>query len=194
MCYLNKIEYEIVLNDSFSVIRGCAKCGVKTRFVNTKKFRVNANGNKLDVWLIYQCENCKHTFNLTIYERQKVSAISKEEYRSFLSNDEQLAEMYGKNMQFFRKNKADIDFERLDYDFVKLHETSKSCGPEEQIEVTIYNPYQLKIRPEKQIAAVLGLSGSQVKKLMEQGEIKPEKSLPQTNSFIVNTKCIGNFD
>lgn len=105
MCYLNKIEYEIVLNDSFSVIRGCAKCGVKTRFINTKKFRVNANGNKLDVWLIYQCENCKYTLNLTIYERQKVSAISKEEYRSFLSNDEQLAEMYGKNMQFFRKNR-----------------------------------------------------------------------------------------
>ncbi|MDE7284613.1 MAG: DUF1062 domain-containing protein, partial [Lachnospiraceae bacterium] len=123
---------------------------------------------------------------LTIYERQKVSAISKEEYRCFLSNDEQLAEMYGKNMQFFRKNKADIDFERLDYNFVKLHETSKSCGPEEQIEVTIHNPYQLKIRPEKQIGAVLGLSGSQVKKLMEQGEIKPEKSLSQIISFSVS--------
>ncbi|MDE6750695.1 MAG: DUF1062 domain-containing protein [Lachnospiraceae bacterium] len=187
MCYLNKIEYEIVLNDSLSVIRGCAKCGTKTRFINTKKFRVNANGNKLDVWLIYQCENCKHTLNLTIYERQKVSAISKEEYQSFLCNDEQLAEMYGKSMQFFRKNKADIDFERLDYDFVKLHETSKNCGPEEQIEVTIHNPYQLNIRPEKQIAAVLGLSGSQVKKLMEQGKIKPEKSLSQIISFSVST-------
>ena len=186
MCYLNKIEYEIVLNDSLSVIRGCAKCGTKTRFVNTKKFRVNANGNKLDVWLIYQCENCKHTLNLTIYERQKVSAISKEEYWRFLSNDEQLAEMYGKNMQFFRKNKADIDFERLDYDFVKLHEKGESCGTEEQIEVTIHNPYQLKIRSEKQIAAVLGMSGSQVKKLMEQGEIKPDKILPQFISFSVN--------
>ena len=183
MCYLNKIEYEIVLNDSLSVIRGCAKCGTKTRFVNTKKFRVNANGNKLDVWLIYQCENCKHTFNLTIYERQKVSAISKEEYRCFLSNDEQLAEMYGKNMQFFRKNKADVDFERLDYDFVKLHETSSNGGFEGQVEVTIHNPYQLKIRLEKQIAGALGLSVSHVKKIMEQGEIKPDKILPQLISF-----------
>lgn len=58
MSYLTKIEYEIALNDSLSVIWGCSKCGAKTRFRNTKKFRVNANGNKLDVWLIYQCENC----------------------------------------------------------------------------------------------------------------------------------------
>lgn len=75
-------------------------CGRKTHFKNTKKFRVNANGNKLDIWLIYQCENCRHTLNLAIYERQKVSSISKEEYKCFLGNDEQLVELYDKDMQF----------------------------------------------------------------------------------------------
>lgn len=89
-------------------------------------------------------------------------------------------------MQFFRKNKADIDLERLDYDFVKLHETSESRGSEKLTEVIIHNPYQLKIRLEKQIAGVLKMSVSQVKKLMEQGEIKPEKSLSQIISFSVN--------
>ena len=87
MSYLKKIEYEIVPEKSFSVIRNCAGCGRKTLFQNTKKFRVNANGNKLDVWLIYQCEKCKHTFNLAIYERQKVSSIPETEYRQFLDND-----------------------------------------------------------------------------------------------------------
>ena len=52
MSYLKKIEYEIVLNDSFLVIWNCPKCSRKTHFANTKKFRVNANGNKLDIWLI----------------------------------------------------------------------------------------------------------------------------------------------
>lgn len=44
----------------------CGGCRRKTEFVNTGRFRVNANGNRLDVWLIYQCERCKHTkrFNL----------------------------------------------------------------------------------------------------------------------------------
>ena len=133
MSYLKKTEYEIVLKDSFWVIRNCPKCGRKTYFKNTKKFRVNANGNRLDVWLIYQCEECKHTLNISIYERQKVSSIPKEEYECFLNNDEQFAEMYGKNVQLFRKNKADIDFEKINYDFVKLHETVEYRDSEEQL-------------------------------------------------------------
>ncbi len=172
MSYLKKIEYEIILKDSFLVIRSCPKCGRKTHFLNTKKFRINANGSKLDIWLIYQCEVCRHTFKLAIYERQKVSSIPKEEYKHFLENNEQLAEAFGKNIQLFLKNKADIDFEKMQYAFVKKNESIESSGFEEQIAVTINNPFGLKIRPEKQIAEVLGLSRSQVKSLLEEGEIE----------------------
>lgn len=38
---------------------------------------------------------------------------------------------------------------------------------EEQIVIAVNNPYQLKIRPEKQIAEILGLSRSQVKNLLD---------------------------
>ncbi len=179
MSYLKKIEYEIVLKDSFYVIRNCPKCSRKTHYKNTKKFRVNANGNKLDIWLIYQCEECKYTLNLAIYERQKVSSIPKEEYQRFLDNNEQLAEIYGKNMQLFLKNKVVIDFNRLNYDFVKRHESVESSDFGEQTMITISNPYRLKIRPEKQIAEVLGLSRSQVKSLLEKGEIELKKEKPQ---------------
>lgn len=161
-----------ILKDSFWVIRNCPKCGRKTYFKNTEKFRVNANGNKLDVWLIYQCEECKHILNLSIYERQKVSSISKEEYQRFLDNDEQLARMYGKNGQLFQKNKVNIDFEKLNYDFVKLRETVEYSNSGERITVIIHNPYQLKIRPEKQMAVALGMSRSQVKSLLEKGELE----------------------
>ena len=179
MSYLKKIEYEIIQKESFWVIGNCPKCGRKTHFRNTKKFRINANGNRLDIWLVYQCEECKHTLNLAIYERQKVSSIPKEEYQLFLDNNEQLAEVYGKSVQLFRKNKADIDFTGLEYGFVKLHETIESSGFGEQILVTVNNPYGLKIRPEKQIAMVLGLSRSQVKSLLEKGKIEIKTELPQ---------------
>ncbi len=172
MSYLRKIEYEIVLKDSFLIIRNCPKCGRKSHYINTKKFRVNANGNKLDIWLIYQCAECKHTLNLAIYERKKASSITKEEYQCFLDNDEQLAERYGKDMQLFRTNKADIDFDRLHYGVIKLHETKEISGFGEQIIITVKNPNQMKIRSEKQIAMVLGLSRNQVKSLLEKGEIE----------------------
>lgn len=169
MSYWNKIEYEMISKESFLLIRGCAKCGRKTHFTNTEKFRVNANGNKLDVWLIYQCEVWKHTLNLAIYERQKVSSIPKEEYQRFLDNDEELARMYGADMQLFQKNKAEIDFERVSVDFVKRQEVEENGGSdslEDDIVITIHNPCKLKIRPERQIVMLLGLSRSQVKRML----------------------------
>ena len=187
MSYLKKIEYEIILKDSFLVIRNCPKCGRKTHYINTNKFRINANGNKLDIWLIYQCAECKHTLNLAIYERKKVSSITKEEYQRFLDNDEQLAKIFGKNIQLFQRNKADVDFDELNYDFVKLHETIENSGFGEQILITINNPYMLKIRPEKQIALVLGLSRSQVKSLLGKGEIKIKTEQPQGISININS-------
>ena len=175
MSYLKKIEYEITLKDSFWVVRNCPKCGRKTHYINTKKFRVNANGNKLDVWLIYQCAECKQTLNLAIYERRKASSIPREEYQCFLGNDEQLAERYGQSMQLFRENKADIDWGRLQYGIVKVHESIEGGEGRERILVTVKNPDGLKIRLEKQIAMVLGLSRDQVKKLMVKGEIEIRK-------------------
>lgn len=172
MSYIEtEIEYEIVPTQSFCVVRGCSGCGRKTHFRNTHKFRINANGNCLDVWLIYQCENCKHTLNLTIYERQKASALPRAEYEAFLSNDAQLAQQYGQTMRLFQKNKAEVDFEQMDYTYVKLHETIKCGALDKHMALTIHNPYCLKIRPEKQIAEVLGLSRSQARKQIAQGDI-----------------------
>lgn len=200
-----KIEYKIVPRESLTVIRGCSGCGGKTHFINTKKFRVNANGSKIDVWLIYQCERCRHTLNLAIYERQKVSTIPEKEYRSFLENDEQLAERYGRDVQLFRRNRAKIDPERLVYEYNTYETALRTCSTEhtrgmqkgvldsdlrEGTEVVVHNPYGLKIRPEKQIAEILGLSRNQVKRLMEQGEIEPEESLPQMISFRVHEKLM----
>ena len=195
MSYFKKIEYEIVPGESFSVIRNCSGCGRKSRFVNTKKFRINANGSRLDVWLIYQCENCRHTLNLTIYERVKASSIPEKEYKGFLNNEEELAEVYGKDIRFFRKNKAEIDFERLSYDYILLQSsedgvdaagegashsaefvghTAEEADGRELVYFTIKNPWELKIRPEKQIAEAFKLSRSQVKKFMMQGRIRVE--------------------
>ena len=171
MCYLEKIEYEIVPIDSLAVIRNCPGCGKKSRFINTKRFRVNANGNRLDVWLIYQCEKCKHTYNLSIYERVRAASLSEDEYQRFLSNDEQLAEMYGRNYNLFKMNKAEIALEAVNYQITRLGGIPDCKNYQHPVEIMIHNPCGLKIRPEKQIAEVLNLSRSQVEKMMEQGDI-----------------------
>lgn len=93
MSYCRKM-YNIIPETSYKIIRNCANCGRKSEYINTNCFRVNANGNKVDVWLIYQCERCRHTCNLTVYERVNPKLI-KEEYEKFLGNDIELSLQYG---------------------------------------------------------------------------------------------------
>lgn len=187
MSYLRKIEYRIVPDKSFKVIHNCAGCGCKRDYINTKHFRVNANGNKLDVWLIYQCEKCKHTLNLTIYERQNPDRIPKEEYLLFLANDEELADEYGRNLSFFAKNRAEVDAQSMTYDVVRISEntegidavshTSESATTDGGCDVragdllVVHNSYGIKVRKERLAAQLLNMSRNQLQKQMESGDI-----------------------
>lgn len=93
--------------NSIKILHKCSGCGKKMHFVNTGRFRVNANGNKVDIWLIYQCVKCKHSLNLTVYERRKPNHIPQEEYRRFLENDEDLALQYGNDKAFLKRNRVE---------------------------------------------------------------------------------------
>ncbi len=94
--------------DTIKIYHRCGGCGKKQEFINSGKFRVNANGKSVDVWLIYRCAKCKHSWNLTIYERRKPTKISGDEYQKFLDNDMDLAREYGNNIGFLKKNNADF--------------------------------------------------------------------------------------
>ncbi len=69
---------------------------------------MNANGNRVDVWLIYRCKKCKHSWNLTIHERVKPSKIDSEDYKLFMENDNELALQYGNNIEFLKRNNAEF--------------------------------------------------------------------------------------
>ena len=93
---------------AISVYHRCGGCGKKQEFLNSGKFRVNANGNSLDVWLIYRCKKCKHSWNLTIYERTKPGKIPADLFEAFQMNDAETAAAYGRNIDFLRKNHAEF--------------------------------------------------------------------------------------
>lgn len=75
MCYFEKTEYRIRPVSGYKILRFCPGCGGRSVYGSTGNFRVNANGRQVDVWLIYQCEKCGHTYNLAIYERVRPKEI-----------------------------------------------------------------------------------------------------------------------
>ena len=95
-------------SDQFRVYHRCGGGGKKQEFVNSGKFRVNANGKSVDVWLIYRCKKCKHSWNLTIYERTKPGKISTELFEAFLENDHDTAMLYGRDIDFLKQNHAEL--------------------------------------------------------------------------------------
>ena len=56
-------------------LRHCGTCRQTRPFHSSGKIRLNANGRKLDAWLIYKCQHCERTWNRTLYERKDVRAF-----------------------------------------------------------------------------------------------------------------------
>ena len=93
---------------SIRVYHRCGGCGKKLEFLNSGKFRVNANGSSVDVWLIYRCKKCKHSWNLTVYERTKPSKIPRAIFEAFQENDGEIAAAFGRSIDFLKKNRAEF--------------------------------------------------------------------------------------
>ncbi|AQR95323.1 DUF1062 domain-containing protein [Clostridium saccharoperbutylacetonicum] len=169
MSYLKKYEWELMPKDLPLVKRNCPKCNEKTHYINSEKFRVNANKNNIDIWLIFQCEKCKSTFNMTIYERTKPSDIENEEYENFLSNDKTLAREYAFNLSIYNKNKAEIVLDNIGYEVIQKE--LKEYSVKNELIIQIICKYPIELRLDKLLSDRLGVSRSQIKKMHEKGVI-----------------------
>lgn len=170
MSYLKEYEWQLIPKNLPTIKRICPKCSKKTNYINTKKFRINANKNSLDVWLIYQCNKCKSTYNMTIYERINPLDIPKDEYEKFLANDENLAKEYSFDINFYSKNKAEAVFDDISYSVVKKEIKTSSYDNNETI-INIVSKYPTNVRVDKLLSDNLGLTRSAIKKLYEKGYI-----------------------
>lgn len=163
MSCFKKKTWEIIPNSLPKVIRTCPKCGNNSLYINTKKFRVNANKNNLDIWLIYQCEKCKSTWNMSIYERINPKDITSDKYNKFLNNDMDLAIKYSFNYSILKRNKVNLYFNNIDYSIIG--DDISILDNNSKIILNIISPFPLDIRLDKVLSSKLNISREKVKKL-----------------------------
>lgn len=170
MSYLKEITWQLVPLNSPKVNRTCPKCGNHASFINTEKFRVNANKNKLDIWLIYQCEKCKSTWNMTIYERTSPKDIPENIYKRFLENDKELAFVYGFDKSIHVKNRVSLDYESVDYSVVgeEINLLSDPHADHVSVALKISCDKAFDLRLDKLLSQQLDISRSQVKRLYKE--------------------------
>ncbi len=149
----------------------CPKCGALA-YENSGCFRVNANGRRLDIWLIYRCAACKATWNLTVMERVDPKAVDKALYERFLANDASLAMRYGLDIAFLKRNGAEFDRDSL-----LLAVEGETPAPGEESLVTLVPEMPLDIPVGRLLAQGLGVSQSAVKRMLDAGVITADWEL-----------------
>jgi hypothetical protein len=173
MNYCKNVKWEIIALTTPMVKRNCPKCGNNASFKNSQKFRVNANKNKLDIWLIYQCQKCKSTWNMAIYERINPTDIDPTQYKLFLNNDVELSKKYGFDIAIHNKNKVKLEFEGVEYEIVgeDINMLQSNFDERNKIAIDITCEYSLGLRVDKVLSKKLGISREKIKKLYENPSI-----------------------
>ncbi len=139
----------------------CPRCG-SAYFVNSGRFRVNANGKKLDIWLVSRCEHCKTIWNLSVFERIDRATLTNADYLGYLENNAALVLRHVFDPAFCAKNRAVLDLHTLDYAIIG----ALPCAGE-AARVEAHCEYPLPLPVDQVISSVLGLSLSRVRRLYE---------------------------
>lgn len=137
----------------------CVDCRSESATTGEGRFRVNANGKLLDVWLLVRCVSCDRTSKLTVRERAPVSSFRPAELHGYGVNDPELVASTLLDPLLARRNRFTLDWTgawRLD--------TPSPAWLDEawpvQVEVVFEDP--VPVRPGRLIARGLGLSRNEV--------------------------------
>jgi len=87
---LSPVSWRVVPAQVAPIDRRCRRCDRPRPFLSSGRFRVNASGRRLDVWLVYRCSVCEAPFNLALHERVSPGALGSDLDR-YHGNDPALA-------------------------------------------------------------------------------------------------------
>jgi hypothetical protein len=135
---------------------GC--CRSESATAGEGRFRINANGKLLDVWLLVRCVSCDRTGKLTVHERAPARSFDPALIHGYRVNDPGLVAARLLDPLLARRNRFTLDWTgawRLDTPPARIDEAWPV-----RVEVVFEDP--VPVRPQRLIAHGLGLSRSAV--------------------------------
>jgi hypothetical protein len=170
----------------------CNRCRGTTRFRTSGKIRVNANGKRLDAWLIYRCTSCDNTWKRPILERRHVSTIDPHLLTSLQANDPDLSRRLA-----FEKVRHTLKMEHFDDATVRKEVVSESARPACRLEIVCVVPETTGLRVDRLLATELRLSRSRIQSMQSAGHLAASpKGLrrPLRNGLHVRIELRGVHD
>ncbi|MEJ3744312.1 DUF1062 domain-containing protein [Actinomycetes bacterium KLBMP 9797] len=138
----------------------CVDCRSESATTGEGRFRVNANGNLLDVWLLVRCVSCDRTSKLTVHERAPVRSLDPAALDGYQANDPELVAATLLDPLLARRNRVTLDWR----DAWRLDTPSAWRAEAWPVKVAVVFEDPVPVRPERLIAQGLGLSRTEVRR------------------------------
>jgi len=142
----------------------CSGCGGLRAFQSSNKIRLNANGRKLDAWLIYKCVTCDKTWNRPILERQSVRDVDPAMLEALQSNDPDWIRAETFNLDALRRKSRRID-ESAELDVHK--QVLRDIADWDHLEIELSVPFPVSTRLDRLLASELNISRTRLNLLHE---------------------------
>lgn len=154
----------------------CSRCRGIRQFRSSEKIRVNANGKRLDAWLIYKCTSCDSTWNRPVLERRRVRTIDPFFLAALRANEPELTRRMAFDTEGLRRKAGVV--EKSDDVVVHKEVLSESMTPARRLEILCAVPETTRLRVDRLLATGLHLSRSRIRSLQEAGDlaVSPEGS------------------
>jgi hypothetical protein len=154
-----------------AIVKACLSCR-SARHRPTGKFRVNANGKLLDVWMLICCEHCGRTSKIPVHERIQVRVLDRERRLRFENNDPAMVRELAVDAAL-----ASRAGYQLDWSGTWKLETAMPAGELERadtalLKVTVSFELPVPIRVERLLTAGFGLSRPVVRGMVYSGRIR----------------------
>ncbi len=152
----------------------CLDCRAETATAGEGRFRINANGKLLDVWLLVRCVSCDRTSKITIHERVPVRSLGRGRLRAYENNDEGLVARVLLDPAVARRNRFALEWGGAWEVEAPAAEAAWPSWPY-RVDVGFAGP--VPVRPEQLIARGLGIGRGEVRR-----RIKCDIPLSRTTS------------
>lgn len=165
-------SWEIIPTAAPQPHKNCPSCARSRNFVSSGQIRLNANGKRLDAWLIYKCTHCDQTWNRPLLERKPVGQVSTAELEAMQQSSPAWVRVHEFDTASLKAHCLDVHHAS---EFTLVKKTQGSLPQNwSEIRLTVSCGLQTGLRLERVLCEGWRLSRSQLRKISESGSLIAE--------------------
>ncbi len=192
MSGLLRIRWAITPKTAPRPLINCNRCGGTKPYQCSGKFRVNANGKRIDAWLIYRCIDCDNSWNFGVLERCNRRDIEPALLQGFESNDPALARRHAFDIVTLRSRTGHVEeFAEVAVDKRRLGDAPETPSALE-LRLALETPTSLRL--DRLLAGELGISRSRLQALEERRSLSVNSDGAKALRKSVRTGTVVRID